>query len=326
MKICPICSREYTDNYTFCDQHGSRLVDHNPAPPPTPPPAPLARLLITASDGSEQEFELTADAITIGKAEENQLRITDGSISRKHATIEPNGGGLVIKDLGSLNGVFVNDQRVGVQGHILVDGDRIEIGRTKMVFRTASSLQAQPAPQPGPPPPVPPPSQTTTSYRLLITAPEGAVREFELAATAVIIGRSADSQLYIPDNAISRKHAVIEPNGADLVIKDLGSAGGSHVNGLVIGEKGHILRDGDRIRIGRTEISLPLRAYCVSTSSRDCSACAWSRSAAVIQRSAACACSRTAAVIQRSAACAERRRAAVIRRCASRRAHGSVRK
>ena len=144
MKICPICSREYSDNYTFCDQHGSRLVDAAPAPPP----AKLARLMITASDGAEREFELPASAITIGKSEDNQLRVTDGAISRKHAVIEPggpSGADLMIKDLGSLNGIFVNDQRVGEQGHVLRDGDRIEIGRTKMTFRSTPQAPIQPA-------------------------------------------------------------------------------------------------------------------------------------------------------------------------------------
>jgi len=101
-------------------------------------------LLLTASDGSEREFELPASAITIGKAEDNQLRITDGAISRKHAAIEPSAGGLLIKDLGSLNGIYVNDLRIGEQGHILRDGDRIEIGRTKMIFHSAPGAPAQP--------------------------------------------------------------------------------------------------------------------------------------------------------------------------------------
>jgi eukaryotic-like serine/threonine-protein kinase len=252
VKICPICAREYSDNYTFCDQHGSRLVDHNPAPPPLPL-APLARLLITASDGSEREFELPADAVTIGKADENQLRITDGSISRKHAVIEPNGGGLVIKDLGSLNGIFVNDQRVGAEGHILRDGDRIEIGRTKMVFRSAPGAPNLPAP--------PPPPRSGHLAGLLITEPDGAAREFELPATPITVGRSVDNQLFISDNAVSRKHASIEPDGANLVIKDLGSAGGIFVNGYRVGEQGHVLREGDRIRIGRTEMVFRARSW-----------------------------------------------------------------
>ena len=161
MKICPICSREYPANYAFCDQHGSRLVDRGSAPPASQS-APRPKLLITASDGSEREFKLPASAITIGKAEENQLRVTDGAISRRHAVIEPNGGNLVIKDLGSLNGIFVNDQRVSDQGHILRDGDLIEIGRTKMIFRSA----------PLPPPVITPPllKDDAPSYR--ISSPE----------------------------------------------------------------------------------------------------------------------------------------------------------
>src|SRR5262249_57497336 len=143
---------------------GGGLVDHNPAPPPSRP-APVAKLLITASDGSEREFELPASAITIGKAEDNQLRVTDGAASRKHAIIEPNGGGLVIKDLGSLNGIFVNDQRVGEQGRVLREGDQIEIGRTKMDFRTAPHWRKQPT--------APPPPPLGRKDRLLITEPGG---------------------------------------------------------------------------------------------------------------------------------------------------------
>jgi len=161
LKICPICSREYPANYAFCDQHGSRLVDRGSAPPASQS-APRPKLLITASDGSEREFKLPASAITIGKAEENQLRITDGAISRKHAVIEPIGGNLVIKDLGSLNGIFVNDQRVSEQGLILRDGDLIEIGRTKMVFRSA----------PLPPPVITPPPPKVDALPYRFSSPE----------------------------------------------------------------------------------------------------------------------------------------------------------
>lgn len=104
----------------------------------------MARLLIAAPDGAQREFELPPRAITIGKSDENELQVADGAISRKHAVIERDGSGLVIKDLGSLNGIFVNERRVGEQGHVLQDGDQIEIGRTKMVFRSTPSAPIQP--------------------------------------------------------------------------------------------------------------------------------------------------------------------------------------
>jgi eukaryotic-like serine/threonine-protein kinase len=183
VKICPICSREYPANYAFCDQHGSRLVDRASAKPPLPsaPSTTRAKLLITASDGSEREFELPASAITIGKAEENQLRISDGAISRKHAAIEPTGGDLVIKDLGSLNGIFVNDLRVGEHGQILRDGDRIEIGRTKMIFRSA----------PLPPPVITPPPPKADAQPYRFSSPEALTDTSWEAPLSTLNGRYA---------------------------------------------------------------------------------------------------------------------------------------
>jgi serine/threonine-protein kinase len=225
------------------------------AQPPAQPPAPRARFLIKTSDGSEREFELPATAITIGKSEDNQLRITDGAISRRHATVEPKGADLVIKDLGSLNGIYVNDQRVGEQGHVLRDGDRVEIGRTKIVFHSASVEHGAPASQKAiAAPPVSPSAPPTSLARLLITTPAGVNREFELPATAITIGRSEENRLRLDDNFLSRKHAIIEPEGANLVIKDLGSASGIFVNGSRIDQHGRVLRDGDQIEIGRTKM------------------------------------------------------------------------
>ena len=47
------------------------------------PPMPTACLLITASDGAERVFELPTRAITIGKSEDNKLRLVDGAASRR---------------------------------------------------------------------------------------------------------------------------------------------------------------------------------------------------------------------------------------------------
>ncbi|HEY8459745.1 MAG TPA: FHA domain-containing serine/threonine-protein kinase, partial [Blastocatellia bacterium] len=175
MKICPICSREFPANISFCDQHGSRLIDRNPAPQPQP----RARFVITSSDGSVREYELPASAIAIGKAADNHLRITDGAISRRHAAVEPAGADLVIKDLGSLNGIYINDRRVGEQGHVLRDGDRIEIGRTKIVFRAAPSaaspVTTPPTPATGAAPgrPSSPAAPADTSHETPLTTLDG---------------------------------------------------------------------------------------------------------------------------------------------------------
>jgi serine/threonine-protein kinase len=127
VKRCPVCQREFPDKSSFCDQHGETLVDIQP---------PFkAKFLIHQSDGSEREVALSTEPASIGKAPDNAIIIIDTAISRKHAAVEFRDGDYIIKDLGSLNGVFVNGQRIGTQGQALHDGDKIDIGRTKIIYR-----------------------------------------------------------------------------------------------------------------------------------------------------------------------------------------------
>jgi eukaryotic-like serine/threonine-protein kinase len=137
MKRCNRCGREFTDGFTFCDQDGSQLVQF----------VPRARLVIHQPDGSEKVTELSETLSTIGKGSENTIVITDTAISRRHASIELRDSRYLIKDLGSLNGIFVNSLRIGEQGQVLLDGDQIEIGRTRITFygSAAALPQASPA-------------------------------------------------------------------------------------------------------------------------------------------------------------------------------------
>jgi hypothetical protein len=63
-----------------------------------------------------------------------------------------------------------------------------------------------------------------------------------------VIGRGAGSDVVISDTAVSRRHAQIIPRGEDLVIVDLGSSNGVHVNGQRVSER--VLADGDTVAIG----------------------------------------------------------------------------
>lgn len=149
MKRCPACQREFTDKYTFCDQDGASLVEAVPRP--------RAKLIIQHDDGSSREVELPFTLSTIGKASDNSIVISDSAISRRHAGVELKDDQYVVKDLGSLNGLLVNGQLVSENGRVLRDGDQIELGRTKIVFR---SINISPLP---PPPPVPRPA---SKYRV----------------------------------------------------------------------------------------------------------------------------------------------------------------
>lgn len=74
-----------------------------------------------------------------------------------------------------------------------------------------------------------------------------------LQGEAVSIGRASDCSIPIKDRYLSRKHAEIIAVGSTWMLKDLGSANGTYLNGSRV-ERDELLKTGDRIRLGDTEI------------------------------------------------------------------------
>jgi len=70
---------------------------------------------------------------TIGSAPGAQVRVTDREVSRLHAELDPTDRGTWVRDLGSRNGVFVDNLQVAAA--MLPDGARIRVGRTDVVLR-----------------------------------------------------------------------------------------------------------------------------------------------------------------------------------------------
>jgi hypothetical protein len=85
------------------------------------------------SRGEEQVLYLTHSVTVLGRAADADLKLNDPGVSRRHAEIRQEGGDFVVVDLGSTNGVRIND--AAVSRHPLVPGDRLEIGSTTLVFR-----------------------------------------------------------------------------------------------------------------------------------------------------------------------------------------------
>jgi len=79
------------------------------------------------------------------------------------------------------------------------------------------------------------------------------LQEFDLPPGETLIGRGPDCRITLVDPLVSRHHAKVRIEGSRAIIEDLGSRNGCRVNARLIRGQ-HILRDGDRIRIGTQEL------------------------------------------------------------------------
>ena len=81
-------------------------------------------------------------------------------------------------------------------------------------------------------------------------------RDYAITSVPVTLGRDALSGISFPDPKMSRQHAVLIGQGADFILKDLGSTNGTFLNEKRI--KQAVLINGDRIRLGKTLFELIL--------------------------------------------------------------------
>ncbi len=77
-------------------------------------------------------FPMVADAVEIGRHPDSDIFLDDITVSRRHATVRVDGARVEVADAGSLNGTYVNRQRVEVIE--LHDGDELQIGKFKLVL------------------------------------------------------------------------------------------------------------------------------------------------------------------------------------------------
>ena len=87
-------------------------------------------------EGTEYPLDSSKDIVTIGRAPEADLFFDDVTVSRRHAEIRSGAQGWSIRDVGSLNGTYVNRKRV--DDRRLAGGDELQIGRFRFVFLVGS--------------------------------------------------------------------------------------------------------------------------------------------------------------------------------------------
>ncbi|HEY5821105.1 MAG TPA: FHA domain-containing protein [Propionibacteriaceae bacterium] len=95
-------------------------------------PQGSALLIVQRGANAGSRFLLNTDVVTAGRHQKSDIFLDDISVSRRHATFNRTADGIVVKDLGSLNGTYVN--RDLVDECVLRHGDEVQIGKFRLVY------------------------------------------------------------------------------------------------------------------------------------------------------------------------------------------------
>lgn len=146
---CPKCGADLTSQ-----TRATNLSSLRPTPTPTEHPSPTdhfdsddsavselptdnALLVVKRGPQAGSRFLLDSAQVTVGRASDNEIFLDDVSVSRKHALFQRSIGpdGVVhfsVTDVGSLNGTYVNRDRI--DSRELTSGDEVQIGKFRLVF------------------------------------------------------------------------------------------------------------------------------------------------------------------------------------------------
>lgn len=261
---CTSCGVRNTRGNRFCVACGAPLTQplrlRTPVPPggtfgsfPAPPANPVktvepgARLTTILEDGSDGvAYPLDSDPIDMGREEGSIVIPNDPYLSPRHARFFRRGANWFVRDLDSLNGVFLRLSRPAS----LVDGDLLLIGLQVLKFALVSGAEQAlgPAKQHG-----------TLLFgspifpryaRLCQRTVEGVTRNvFYLHKNETTVGRESGDIVFSDDPFLSRRHLVIRRDASrgTFTLEDLASSNGTYL--AIRGEMP--VENGTQLRIGQ---------------------------------------------------------------------------
>jgi len=151
--FCNQCGHRNPPESTFCSSCGSvldNIADHTltlqrvdplqdaagPADDVVVPLSELsqdvASLVVRNGPQAGTALTLSARVTRLGRHPDSEISLDDITVSRRHAEIERTADGYVVRDAGSLNGTYVNQQRV--DSAVLQQGDEVQVGKFRLVF------------------------------------------------------------------------------------------------------------------------------------------------------------------------------------------------
>lgn len=259
----------------------------------------MPTLVVRHPDGSESEHELSGE-LKIGRQEgQNDLVLAEGGVSRRHSRFVVEGGKVMVEDVGSANGTFVDGQRITGMT-VLTPKSQVLLGDYEMRLKAPAARAATgvrksakpsdeaaepPAPADGPAPrsatrAMPavkravPGAPSALAKRPRPGSPGGAAagegsgglvlkgltgpwanKRYPVQGK-LVVGRQAPATVVLEDDSVSRKHAEVEQTPQGAVLRDLGSANGTLVNGEPMGTEPVVLQPGDIITFGMVEVEV----------------------------------------------------------------------
>lgn len=119
----------------------------------------MAKLVVLNAGLSGRSHELTVDKTTIGRVDDNSFQLAEASVSSHHCEVFMRGSDVVVKDLNSTNGTFLNGEKVSET--VLKPGQTLRLGQVELRLETDGSsgapapTTAASAPSPAPASPAP---------------------------------------------------------------------------------------------------------------------------------------------------------------------------
>lgn len=151
--FCNNCGHRNPEGSNFCSSCGAVLesdapdsttITFHPSSPSDPVeeelsveldevPSDVGMLLIKRGEQAGARYALDSSLVKAGRHPDSDIFLDDITVSRRHAEIESDAEGYTLRDVGSLNGTYLNRERI--EGPVrLRSGDELQIGKFKLVF------------------------------------------------------------------------------------------------------------------------------------------------------------------------------------------------
>lgn len=157
--VCGACGHRNPLGANYCSSCGTALTDRDEPTTMAIPPEELAgddtgtfdevdlapgtgMLLVRRGPNAGSRYVLDHPVTTLGRHPDSRVFLDDITVSRRHAEIHRTDRGYELIDVGSLNGTYLNRERV--DRGVLNDGDLIQVGKFKLMFVATDSARSAP--------------------------------------------------------------------------------------------------------------------------------------------------------------------------------------